>query len=85
MARINDGQWVVQGHKRYALKDRPYPGIVATGNDQDSVRGIVCEGLSPADVKRLDLYEGDVRYIAPEFGYNRCDMSHWCLLPGIQA
>lgn len=61
MAYIN-GQWVVQGHKRYALKDRAYPGIVATGNDQHSVRGILCEGLSPADVKRLDLYEGEVRY-----------------------
>ncbi|CDH52310.1 hypothetical protein SNOG_11054 [Lichtheimia corymbifera JMRC:FSU:9682] len=50
---------ILKGHKRHALKDRSYPGIVATGNDQDSVRGILCEGLSPADVKRLDLYEGD--------------------------
>ncbi|KAI7876413.1 hypothetical protein K492DRAFT_172561 [Lichtheimia hyalospora FSU 10163] len=50
---------ILKGHKRYALKNRPYPGIVATGNDQDSVRGIVCEGLSQADVHRLDLYEGD--------------------------
>lgn len=70
-----DDQPVVQGHKRYALKNRLYPGIVATGNDQDSVRGILCEGLSPSDVKRLDSYEGDVSHSCRNGMSNIIDVS----------
>ncbi|KAI9499264.1 putative adipose-regulatory protein-domain-containing protein [Zychaea mexicana] len=48
-----------QGHKRHALKNLEYPGVVYTGRDEDQVRGILCEGLNPQDVKRLDAFEGD--------------------------
>lgn len=50
-----------QGHKRHALKDRDYPGVVPTGKDSDQVLGMLCEGLTAQDVKRLDAFEGDVR------------------------
>ncbi|KAI9278621.1 hypothetical protein BDA99DRAFT_492652 [Phascolomyces articulosus] len=50
---------ILKGHKRYALKERAYPGVIYTGNEEDQVIGVLCEGLYSEDVKRLDAFEGD--------------------------
>ncbi|KAI8074039.1 Butirosin biosynthesis, BtrG-like protein [Gongronella butleri] len=45
--------------KRFAVKHASYPGVLPTDDDNDQVLGLVCTGLTPADVRRLDDYEGD--------------------------
>ncbi|ORY96568.1 Butirosin biosynthesis, BtrG-like protein [Syncephalastrum racemosum] len=50
---------ILKGHRRYALKGLDYPGVIRTDKEEDQVLGVVCEGLLPGDVKRLDAFEGD--------------------------
>ncbi|KAL1929031.1 hypothetical protein VTP01DRAFT_2090 [Rhizomucor pusillus] len=50
---------VLKGHRRFALKNLVYPGVVRTDRPEDRVIGILCEGLNDRDVKLLDEFEGD--------------------------
>jgi len=47
----------VTGYKRYALKNRSYPMMVRTGDDQDLVQGKVIMDISPRECTILDHYE----------------------------
>ncbi|KAJ2963385.1 hypothetical protein NQZ79_g1472 [Umbelopsis isabellina] len=49
----------LKGHRRYALKNLDYPGVVKSELSECSVSGILCEGLSRQDILRLDAFEGD--------------------------
>ncbi|KAI9026560.1 hypothetical protein CLU79DRAFT_742322 [Phycomyces nitens] len=51
------------GHRRFALKELPYPGVIVT-NPEDQINGRLCCGLSAQDVMRLDAFEGSE--------YDRC-------------
>ncbi|KAG2223082.1 hypothetical protein INT45_008930 [Circinella minor] len=57
---------ILKGHRRYALKGREYPGVIYTGQEEDQVKGLLCEGLFSEDVRRLDAFEGDE--------YKRCNV-----------
>ncbi|KAI8142056.1 Butirosin biosynthesis, BtrG-like protein [Fennellomyces sp. T-0311] len=57
---------ILKGHRRHALKNLDYPGVVYTGREEDQVVGVLCEGLYSQDVKRLDAFEGDE--------YKRCSV-----------
>ena len=46
----------LEGYVRYRVRDRLYPGIV--GQPDATTEGVVIEGLEPADVRRLDAFEG---------------------------
>ncbi|KAI9480613.1 MAG: hypothetical protein EXX96DRAFT_563501 [Benjaminiella poitrasii] len=48
----------LKGYKRSALKGEEYPAMIYTGNEEDSVPGILCENLTTDDVKALDVFEG---------------------------
>ncbi|KAI9319435.1 hypothetical protein BX666DRAFT_2025730 [Dichotomocladium elegans] len=48
---------ILKGYKRYSLEHRDYPAIIFTGNAVDQVLGVLCEGLHPKDVARLDKFE----------------------------
>ncbi|KAI7864239.1 hypothetical protein BDF14DRAFT_1884413 [Spinellus fusiger] len=51
---------VLTGYRRFSLKLLEYPGVTRTGNFEDRVNGILCEGLGPLDIQRLDIFEGEV-------------------------
>ena len=34
--------------------------MINTGDEQDSVMGVLCQGLELEDIKALDCFEGDV-------------------------
>lgn len=53
--------FVEQGHRRFALKNLVYPGVVRTDKPEDQVIGILCEGLNARDIELLDDFEGDVK------------------------
>jgi gamma-glutamylcyclotransferase (GGCT)/AIG2-like uncharacterized protein YtfP len=46
----------LEGFARYRMRGRPYPGIVAMPGA--ATQGVLIEGLTPADVRRLDAFEG---------------------------
>ncbi|KAI9316380.1 putative adipose-regulatory protein-domain-containing protein [Dichotomocladium elegans] len=56
-------KWETPGWQRFVsdqLCSRDYPGIIYTGNEEDHVSGVLCDGLSsPHDIWRLDAFEGD--------------------------
>lgn len=54
-------------HRRYALSDEPYPGLVPEFGA--SVEGIVYHGLKPRAWARLDRFEGEL--------YNRHKVMVW--------
>jgi gamma-glutamylcyclotransferase (GGCT)/AIG2-like uncharacterized protein YtfP len=58
------------GYRRKKIKNEEYPGIIA-GNQEDMVEGTIYLNLSNHDLKRLDLFEGDL--------YLRVKLN--CLLP----
>jgi hypothetical protein len=51
---------IIQGHKRFSLTGEDYPAVIQTGDEQDSVKGILCQGLELKDIKALDCFEGEV-------------------------
>jgi hypothetical protein len=46
----------LEGHARYRMRDRPYPGIAAEPGA--ATDGVLLEGLTSADLQRLDAFEG---------------------------
>ena len=54
---ISRQEAVLKGYKRYKLKDRDYPGIVA-GNPDDKVIGRLVFNVDEAGLQRLDDFEG---------------------------
>ncbi|KAH8556290.1 Butirosin biosynthesis, BtrG-like protein [Umbelopsis sp. PMI_123] len=50
---------VLKGYRRHALKNLDYPGVVKSESAENSVIGLLCEGLSRQDILRLDAFEGD--------------------------
>ncbi|KAL7320345.1 hypothetical protein PS15m_000241 [Mucor circinelloides] len=50
---------LLKGHKRHSLIGEDYPAVVYTGEDQDSVMGVLCQGLELGDIKALDCFEGE--------------------------
>ncbi|KAG0739516.1 hypothetical protein G6F58_010371 [Rhizopus delemar] len=46
-------------HKRSCIKNEDYPAMVYTGQPDDTVKGMLCEGLNENDIKALDAFEGD--------------------------
>ncbi|KAG1449177.1 hypothetical protein G6F46_000254 [Rhizopus delemar] len=46
-------------YKRSCIKNEDYPAMVYTGQPDDTVKGILCEGLNENDIKALDAFEGD--------------------------
>ncbi|KAI8636575.1 hypothetical protein BD408DRAFT_355389 [Parasitella parasitica] len=51
---------LLKGHKRFSLNGEDYPAVIYTGEDQDSVIGILCQGLELKDINALDCFEGEV-------------------------
>lgn len=47
----------IEGWRRHALRDASYPGLVASPGT--SVRGRLWLDVAPADLARLDAFEGD--------------------------
>lgn len=45
-------------YRRFAVRDETYPGIIAS--DGCSVAGLVYTDVDPADVARLDQFEGEL-------------------------
>jgi hypothetical protein len=45
---------------RSALKGEEYPAMIYTGNDTDSVSGILYQDLTEKDIQSLDVFEGEV-------------------------
>lgn len=48
---------ILSDHRRSRVYGADYPGVV--GAIGDTVRGMLVQNLSQAEVKRLDLFEGD--------------------------
>ncbi|MDX1668501.1 MAG: gamma-glutamylcyclotransferase family protein [Limnobacter sp.] len=47
---------VLEGHRRHRVEGETYPAAMPSAVHQ--IEGIVYKNVSPADVKRLDLFEG---------------------------
>lgn len=55
---------VLHGYTRHRVKDADYPGIIPSSNTpgaeaEASVLGTLVTGLTDADIRLLDLFEGD--------------------------
>lgn len=49
---------VLTGYRRFAVRDRTFPGIVADADAQ--VKGVVYRDVSPEAVARLDVFEDEM-------------------------
>ncbi|KAL9542756.1 hypothetical protein MBANPS3_008444 [Mucor bainieri] len=56
---IQLGPALLKGHKRHSLIGEDYPAVINTGNECDSVVGVICQGLALEDIKALDCFEGE--------------------------
>ncbi|CAO3632642.1 unnamed protein product [Mucor fragilis] len=50
---------LLKGHERHSLIGEEYPAVISTGDEQDSVMGVLCQGLESEDINALDCFEGD--------------------------
>ena len=50
---------MLPGYVRHRVVDCDYPAIVASSEPTSCVRGTFVEGLTAADIWRLDIFEGD--------------------------
>lgn len=50
---------LLSSHRRHRVIGCDYPAVVETSGDAASVRGTYVEGLTAADIWRLDIFEGD--------------------------
>ncbi|KAG0165845.1 hypothetical protein DFQ28_005238 [Apophysomyces sp. BC1034] len=64
---------LLRGHRRFAVKNLDYPGVIRTNLPEDTVQGILVENLTEMNVTRLDAYEGEQ--------YERCH-AQVTVLPG---
>lgn len=59
---------VLEGHARFALRDKVYPAIVAQPGGR--VSGFLYSGVTLSELERLDVYEGPL--------YERTELSVMC-------
>ncbi|PSK36702.1 AIG2-like protein [Elsinoe australis] len=50
---------ILHSHRRHRVRGADYPAIVPESATDASVRGTFATGLTDADVRRLDIFEGD--------------------------
>lgn len=49
---------VLEGYQRYGVRGEQYPGIIA--DNEGKVDGVLYSEVSPAAVRKLDLFEGEM-------------------------
>jgi hypothetical protein len=49
-----------QGYKRHKVYGQDYPAILRTDNEDDETHGVLVRGLMAKEIKKLDIFEGDV-------------------------
>lgn len=56
--RERTGKWaVLDGYARFGIRDEPFPGIVPS--EPHRVEGVLYTGVTPAERRRVDIFEGD--------------------------